>query len=949
MADDFLTTYAPLANDIATRTNIDPSVVLGIIDTETGHGQHVSGNNIFGISPVVGGRQVVAGYPDVQTASNAFINLMQTPRYAGVAAAPDPTSQAVALVKSGYNTANPAYASIVANKALQFGKQLGYQGDGQGSGGTTIAVTSSQPAPDYTGAPTAAPAPDYNTPAPAAAPAPQAQPPAGSAKDRVLADPALNPGGGSTAAPAQGQTAKDRVLADPALQTDGGTSTAATTQSAPAPAVPATSAGTVDEYGNVQTPLPAPPPAPSLDDVRGAIQRGDINALKYLAPGPDAGPIESAARKAAMLGVHTLATAAQIPVSALMAGVAGPEAGATWNPATGTFGATPEALAALGLVAGLGGRDIQFSGANPLQFVPPTGTFDRGPPIPADAAANLLNPDAAARIRAAQGEPVPVAQPTVSTPFNAPPPSATAPNLPPVPDGMVRLYHGGSDPTSGGARWVTPDYAYARDYRPGQPVSYVDVPRDNPAVQAAVASHPDEPLRIASFNAPEDIAKRLQPVPTPQETPAASSSPTGVPVTPPAGAAVPQPVGAQATPAYEAIHTPAEEAAYRATAEGQKLLEPQKIGEPDLNQYIPGETVNNAEREQTVKAARELKELGIRVPEASDLDKAAAESNNTARTIYLDNTTKGPVEIHNETVARQADIAADKAKVFAPENITGPVNLQPVIDHMESVLDQPFNRQNTALQQAYRPWLERMKAFPDATIDNPEEAWGLRYDIDQQTDKFAQRDNPNMHRVAHQLGDAADAVDRQIEAVAPGYADMLARYKEHSRAIDEMEVLQGAKDKFRGPGQKLTYNDFQRYMKNVVDSRMTPSTDLNAFKAISPENMQRLWNIRDSLRRTASAQELAKAAGSDTMPNIIDALRGIGKMGGTAALHAYVGAHLGPGGNLALQSLGAMGRALSSRRMIRRATTQMNRLLRPDEPLRVPPGQENPLSGTPAP
>jgi hypothetical protein len=138
-------------------------------------------------------------------------------------------------------------------------------------------------------------------------------------------------------------------------------------------------------------------------------------------------------------------------------------------------------------------------------------------------------------------------------------------------------------------------------------------------------------------------------------------------------------------------------------------------------------------------------------------------------------------------------------------------------------------------------------------------------------------------------------------------------------------------------------------MKNVVDSRMTPSTDLNAFKTISEENMQRLWNIRDSLRRTASAKELASAAGSDTMPNIIDALKGIGKMGGTAALHAYVGAHLGPGGNLALQSLGALGKSLNDRRTIRRATEQMNRLLRPSEPLRVPPGQENPLTGAPPP
>lgn len=404
--------------------------------------------------------------------------------------------------------------------------------------------------------------------------------------------------------------------------------------------------------------------------------------------------------------------------------------------------------------------------------------------------------------------------------------------------------------------------------------------------------------------------------------------------------------GAQVTPSYEAIHTPAEEAAYRANAEGKKLIEGQKIGEPDLNQYIPGETANNAEREQTAKAARELKELGIRVPEASQLDKEATESNNTARVIYAENTAKGPVEIANRRTQRETDIKADKARVFAPDNVTGPVDFAPVIEQMEAALKEPENRQNSALQSVYREQLERIKT---ANIEDPAEAWGLRRDLDRLTDKRMAAKDPNLHYVAHHLDDVANLIDTQIEQVAPGYSDMLAKYKEHSRAISEMEVLQGALKNLRGPGQKMTYNDFQRFMKNVVDSRMTPSTDLNAFKTISEENMQRLWNIRDSLRRTASAKELASAAGSDTMPNIIDALKGIGKMGGTAALHAYVGAHLGPGGNLALQSLGALGKSLNDRRTIRRATEQMNRLLRPSEPLRVPPGQENPLTGAPPP
>jgi hypothetical protein len=290
-------------------------------------------------------------------------------------------------------------------------------------------------------------------------------------------------------------------------------------------------------------------------------------------------------------------------------------------------------------------------------------------------------------------------------------------------------------------------------------------------------------------------------------------------------------------------------------------------------------------------------------------------------------------------VAREADINADKAAVFAPTNVTGPVDLQPVISHMEDVLNQPMNRQNSALQAVYRPLLERIKS---ANITDPVEAWSLRRDIDAMTSARAKADDRNLHAVAHDLNEVSGVVDNQIEAVAPGYQDMLAKYKDHSRAIDEMSVLQGATDKLRGPGQTLQYSDFQRFMKNVVDSRSTPSFDLNPYKAISDENMARLWNIRDSLRRSASAMDLARAAGSDTMPNIIDAMKAYGKMGGEGALHMVAGHLFGPGGNIALGVLKNVGKTLAERRTMTLDLQNMNRMLHPSEPLRTPPGQETP-------
>jgi hypothetical protein len=801
MAGDFLQTYAPLANDIATRTGLDPAVVLGIIDTETGGGQHVLSNNIFGISP--GGK--VARYPDVQTASEAFITLMQQPRYAKVLQAP-PEAQAQALVAAGYNTVDRQYAAKVGNRAAQIGKQLGYQ--------------------------------DQAPAAPAAAPAATEEDPRLAAiKSKADAAPAsVAPAATAATAPAATE-GEDPRLADLKRRADAGTTP-------------------IPSEAPVSTPAFADtivvPSAVGTMEGQGAVGRvGQAIARGYNEERPD---LVTPAGREAINQIPWVGRNVLNPWLDVAGGLMGAAAGGTG------------------------------------QALYETGNAIGGPQLGRDV--NML----------AQVMPAAMAMPAYATG-----PSAAAVARAPLP----------------------PDPMRARINALAKPPEENLVP-GMASVPARVAATIDERPPAASSR----INLEVRPMQEGGEGPA-----------PGTGSPTPKSAGAAATPGYEAIHTPAEEQAYRSTAEGKKLLEPQIVGERDLNEYIPGETASSAEREQTAKAARELKELGIRVPEALDVQKSAEQSNNTARTIYAENTAKSPNDIHNRRVEREKDINADKGRVFAPENVTGPVDFQPVIEHMEAVLREPENRQNSALQSAYRDQLERIKK---ANIEDPREAWGLRRDIDRLTDKRMAADDPNLHYVAHHLDDVANLIDKRIEAVAPGYDGMLAKYKEHSRAMTEMEALQGALKNLRGPGQTMTYNDFQRFMKDVVNGRMSSDVK-NPFKAISEDNMQRLWNLRDSLRRTASAKELARAAGSDTMPNIIDSLKAIGKMGGSAALHAYVGAHLGPAGNFALQSLGAIGKGLNERVQIRRATEQMNQMLRPPEPLRVPPGQENALGGGPAP
>ena len=94
------------------------------------------------------------------------------------------------------------------------------------------------------------------------------------------------------------------------------------------------------------------------------------------------------------------------------------------------------------------------------------------------------------------------------------------PRIPPVPKGSVRFFHGGAPeggepPTTGGGRWATPHFEYARDYRategkPGQ-VWYVDVPKGEFLTRPELASGFDEINDVyRHVELPEDIAKQMQ-------------------------------------------------------------------------------------------------------------------------------------------------------------------------------------------------------------------------------------------------------------------------------------------------------------------------------------------------------------------------------------------------------------------------------------------------------
>jgi hypothetical protein len=351
--------------------------------------------------------------------------------------------------------------------------------------------------------------------------------------------------------------------------------------------------------------------------------------------------------------------------------------------------------------------------------------------------------------------------------------------------------------------------------------------------------------------------------------PVSPRAPAPVTVNPTSTAPVtaPQPVGAAASTATEANMTPAQVQAYRSTAEGQKLLESQPVGS-DLNRYVPGVEPNQAEIEQSVNTSRELKSLQQTAPEVSEEAKAIANGNNEARKTYFANVAGSDVDIMNAKAARAAQAERDLQAAW--QNKTD-ADVQPIFDVAAQIKASPDGRR-PLVRNAVDAVTSELQDSDGNPITDPEQLYGVRKHIDDLMSKEAAAADAKNIRAASNLQTLKDALDGVIEQAAPGFGQYLQNFSEASRPIDTMQALQGFENKLYDTQGRMQLSRVQQMMRNIVDARAAPG--INPFKSIPDETMQRLWNLRDDLRRSASAQELARTPGSDTAQNLFDIMRG---------------------------------------------------------------------------
>jgi hypothetical protein len=335
-----------------------------------------------------------------------------------------------------------------------------------------------------------------------------------------------------------------------------------------------------------------------------------------------------------------------------------------------------------------------------------------------------------------------------------------------------------------------------------------------------------------------------------------------------------QAAGAQVTPASELGLTKAQEQAYQATAEGKKLLETQEPGIQDRNNYVPGVTSNAAEIEQTVHAARELKMLKQQTPDLGQEAEVIADANNTQRGYHYDNQSQGPVQLKTAKEALALQDEQQLAQVWANK---GEANPQPVLDTAAQI-----QRSGDWMRPAVRNAVDSVTDELKNAGTDPELMHGVRMHIDDMLSPEGQVTTPLNKRVQASLLKLRESLTNVISDAAPGFTEFNEAHAAAMRPIETMQILQDAKNGFYGTGNRMEYGRFQRFMRDVVDERSSPG--ISPYKSIPQETMDELWNIRDDLRRSSRAVELARAQGSDSAQNLGDILRyGAKKLAGGAA------------------------------------------------------------------
>ena len=276
-----------------------------------------------------------------------------------------------------------------------------------------------------------------------------------------------------------------------------------------------------------------------------------------------------------------------------------------------------------------------------------------------------------------------------------------------------------------------------------------------------------------------------------------------------------------------------------------------------------------AQREQTVNAARDSKLLRRISPEAEQNERAVILPNTrTSERRFQD---IAGSDVTHEAEMEAANNQIDKQLKAAYAN-GGKVDLQPVIDAANAELRGESGKL-PPLKAAMKTIIDAAQKDDGSGLEtDPRQANAVRRAIIYMQSKVGQRGGNEGYAdpsVMAAMTRVKDVLTKQVEPAAPGFTEANTNYARARQATDAREALQKYEPRLYDGLGNMRYNAFHNMMKEIVAAR-DPNAPLGPWKSLTEEQMNRLKSVHDDLKRAASAEDLARANGSDTTQTLFD-------------------------------------------------------------------------------
>jgi hypothetical protein len=450
----------------------------------------------------------------------------------------------------------------------------------------------------------------------------------------------------------------------------------------------------------------------------------------------------------------------------------------------------------------------------------------------------------------------------------------------------------------------------------------------NPQAQAAISRLPGTPTAPSSPIDPLAIPRAAEPVPVTQGALMRVTPPDGMPVGAVDGAPRPNSVGASATPDELARMTPNETRSARADAENAKLNEPQPVG-PDYNKYVDGANVPMAHLEQSADISREQKNLESNFPNEYKDQKRI---DNLAVQDHINSVIPSKTQINTMDMARSAQAEADTAGLWKTAK---DADVGPLVGQVSDLLKSPKGK-NDSVASAANKILAKLTNEDGSPITDAETLYEIRKGVANSYGKDVVSLDPIKKDGARVLHDTLlPALDHVIETAAPGYRTYMDNYASSSRAIETAQTLAEHQNRFTDTAGNVQLGRLKTVLKDIVEARGQPFETPEG--RIPDETMQALWDARDHLRRASASDDLARAASSDSIPNLFDHMKGLAKAGVVGAAHLAIGSQWPLVGNWALNKAQSIYGAREGIKAQQVQKTRAREMLYPDRTNRLAP------------